>query len=54
VIGLLRFMHTMRAIQGALTVASSVQIILGFSQVWGIFSRYILIAWLVFELKMIE
>lgn len=30
----------MRAIQGALIVAASIQIILGYSQVWGIFSRY--------------
>ncbi|KAL7142298.1 hypothetical protein ABFS83_08G114700 [Erythranthe nasuta] len=36
----LRFMHTMRAIQGALIVASSIQIILGYSQVWGLFSRF--------------
>jgi nucleobase transporter 1/2 len=35
-----RFIHTMRAIQGALIVASSIQIILGYSQVWGLFSRY--------------
>ncbi|KAF9587721.1 hypothetical protein IFM89_004698 [Coptis chinensis] len=31
---------TMRAIQGALIVASSVQIVLGFSQLWGICSRF--------------
>lgn len=30
----------MRAIQGALIVASSVQIILGYSQLWAICSRY--------------
>ncbi|XP_058201002.1 nucleobase-ascorbate transporter 2 isoform X2 [Rhododendron vialii] len=36
----LRFLSTMRAIQGALIVASSVQIILGYSQLWGIFSRF--------------
>ncbi|KAH1081741.1 hypothetical protein J1N35_021502 [Gossypium stocksii] len=36
-----RFLQTMRAIQGALIVASSIQIILGYSQVWGLFSRYI-------------
>ncbi|GFP79594.1 nucleobase-ascorbate transporter 1 [Phtheirospermum japonicum] len=36
----LRFIHTMKAIQGALLVASSVQIILGYSQVWGLFSRF--------------
>src|SRR5438105_4489933 len=29
----------MRAIQGALIVSSSIQIILGYSQLWGIFSR---------------
>ncbi|KAK4777369.1 hypothetical protein SAY87_017556 [Trapa incisa] len=34
-----RFIQTMRAIQGALIVASSIQIILGYSQVWGLFSR---------------
>ncbi|KAK2995997.1 hypothetical protein RJ640_017361 [Escallonia rubra] len=33
-----RFLNTMRAIQGALIVASSVQIILGYSQLWAIFS----------------
>lgn len=36
-----RFIQTMRAIQGALIVAASIQIILGYSQVWGLFSRYI-------------
>ncbi|XP_068668877.1 nucleobase-ascorbate transporter 1-like isoform X2 [Aristolochia californica] len=35
-----RFIQTMRAIQGALIVASSIQIILGYSQLWGIFSRF--------------
>ncbi|KAK2442617.1 N-terminal acetyltransferase [Trifolium repens] len=35
-----RFIHTMRAIQGALIVASSIQIVLGYSQVWGLFSRF--------------
>ncbi|KAL9255284.1 Nucleobase-ascorbate transporter 1-like protein, partial [Drosera capensis] len=35
-----RFIHTMRAIQGALVVASSIQIILGYSQIWGLFSRF--------------
>ncbi|KAL9145049.1 hypothetical protein ABFS82_13G013700 [Erythranthe guttata] len=35
-----RFIHTMRAIQGALIVASSIQIIIGYSQVWGLFSRF--------------
>lgn len=39
-IGLQRFIHTMRAIQGALIVASSIQIVLGYSQVWGLFSRF--------------
>ncbi|KAG7962543.1 hypothetical protein I3843_09G070800 [Carya illinoinensis] len=36
----LRFLNTMRAVQGALIVASSVQIILGFSQMWAICSRF--------------
>uniref|UniRef100_A0A1J3HCU7 Nucleobase-ascorbate transporter 2 n=1 Tax=Noccaea caerulescens TaxID=107243 RepID=A0A1J3HCU7_NOCCA len=36
----LRFLSTMRAVQGAIIVASSVQIILGFSQMWGICSRF--------------
>ncbi|KAK6120629.1 hypothetical protein DH2020_045624 [Rehmannia glutinosa] len=36
----LRFIQTMRAIQGALIVAASIQIILGYSQVWGLFSRF--------------
>lgn len=40
-IRLQRFIQTMRAIQGALIVASSIQIIMGYSQVWGLFSRYI-------------
>ncbi|KAK5818144.1 hypothetical protein PVK06_023075 [Gossypium arboreum] len=35
-----RFIQTMRAIQGALVIASSIQIILGYSQVWGLFSRF--------------
>ncbi|KAK4361208.1 hypothetical protein RND71_020160 [Anisodus tanguticus] len=35
-----RFLSTMRAIQGALIVASSVQIILGYSQLWAICSRF--------------
>ncbi|MQL97900.1 hypothetical protein Taro_030592 [Colocasia esculenta] len=35
-----RFVQTMRAIQGALIVASSIQIILGYSQLWGICSRF--------------
>lgn len=35
-----RFLSTMRAIQGALIVGSSVQIILGYSHLWAIFSRF--------------
>ncbi|XP_021631156.1 nucleobase-ascorbate transporter 1 isoform X1 [Manihot esculenta] len=35
-----RFIRTMRAIQGALIVASSIQIILGYSQLWGLLSRF--------------
>ncbi|KAG2712127.1 hypothetical protein I3760_04G110300 [Carya illinoinensis] len=35
-----RFIQTMRAIQGALIVASSIQIVLGYSQLWGLFSRF--------------
>eukprot|EP01018_Ginkgo_biloba_P015124 Gb_40643 [translate_table: standard] len=35
-----RFLHTMRAIQGALIASSSLQIILGYSQLWGICSRF--------------
>ncbi|KAG6416657.1 hypothetical protein SASPL_124092 [Salvia splendens] len=35
-----RFESSMRAIQGALIVASSVQIILGYSQLWAICSRF--------------
>ncbi|XP_010943259.1 nucleobase-ascorbate transporter 1 [Elaeis guineensis] len=35
-----RFLQTMRAIQGALIIASSLQVILGYSQLWGIFSRF--------------
>ncbi|XP_010274460.1 PREDICTED: nucleobase-ascorbate transporter 2-like [Nelumbo nucifera] len=35
-----RFIQTMRAIQGALIVASSIQIVLGYSQLWGICSRF--------------
>ncbi|XP_060966933.1 nucleobase-ascorbate transporter 1-like isoform X1 [Cannabis sativa] len=34
------FIQTMRAIQGALIIASSIQIIMGYSQVWGLFSQY--------------
>lgn len=36
-----RFKHTMRAIQGALIAGSSVQIVLGFSGVWGIFTKFL-------------
>ncbi|PPD73558.1 hypothetical protein GOBAR_DD29531 [Gossypium barbadense] len=32
----MRFLYTMRAVQGALIVASSIQIILGYSQMWAI------------------
>uniref|UniRef100_A0A1D1ZJ98 Nucleobase-ascorbate transporter 2 n=1 Tax=Anthurium amnicola TaxID=1678845 RepID=A0A1D1ZJ98_9ARAE len=35
-----RFLQTIRAIQGALIVSSSIQIILGYSQLWGICSRF--------------
>ncbi|CAA0837100.1 Nucleobase-ascorbate transporter 1 [Striga hermonthica] len=35
-----RFIQTMRAVQGALIVAASIQIVLGYSQVWGLFSRF--------------
>ncbi|XP_077227834.1 nucleobase-ascorbate transporter 2-like [Tasmannia lanceolata] len=35
-----RFLQSMRAIQGALIISSSVQIILGYSQLWGICSRF--------------
>lgn len=35
-----RFVQTMRAIQGALIVSSSIQIILGYSQLWAICSRF--------------
>ncbi|XP_008793044.2 nucleobase-ascorbate transporter 2-like [Phoenix dactylifera] len=35
-----RFVQTMRATQGALIISSSIQIILGYSQLWGIFSRF--------------
>ncbi|KAL2930933.1 Nucleobase-ascorbate transporter 2 [Bienertia sinuspersici] len=35
-----RFNSTMRAVQGALIVASSLQIILGYSQLWAICSRW--------------
>ncbi|CAN6462524.1 unnamed protein product [Victoria cruziana] len=36
----IRFLHTIRAVQGAMIIASSLQIILGFSQLWGILSQY--------------
>lgn len=36
-----RFLHTMRAIQGALIASSSVQIVLGFSGLWGIMTRFL-------------
>ncbi|KAJ7298453.1 hypothetical protein O6H91_16G058700 [Diphasiastrum complanatum] len=36
-----RFLRTMREIQGALIVASSIQIILGFSGLWGILLKFI-------------
>ncbi|CAN6447102.1 unnamed protein product [Victoria cruziana] len=35
-----RFIWTMRAVQGATIIASGLQIILGFSQAWGVFSRF--------------
>ncbi|KAI4991005.1 hypothetical protein ZWY2020_039376 [Hordeum vulgare] len=35
-----RFLQTMRATQGALIVSSSIQIILGYSQLWAICSRF--------------
>ena len=35
-----RFLQTMRAIQGSMIVSSSVQIILGYSQLWGICTRF--------------
>ncbi|KAJ7556053.1 hypothetical protein O6H91_05G066600 [Diphasiastrum complanatum] len=35
-----RFHHTMREIQGALIVASSIQVILGFSWLWGVVLRF--------------
>lgn len=37
----IRFLHTMRAIQGALIGSSSIQIVLGFSGLWGILIRFI-------------
>ncbi|CAH9072750.1 unnamed protein product [Cuscuta epithymum] len=36
----IRFIQTMKAIQGAMIVAASIQIILGYSQVWGLLSRF--------------
>ncbi|VFQ60489.1 unnamed protein product [Cuscuta campestris] len=36
----IRFIQTMRAIQGALIVASIIQIVLGYTQVWGLLSRF--------------
>ncbi|PKU66640.1 Nucleobase-ascorbate transporter 3 [Dendrobium catenatum] len=35
-----RFVHTMRAIQGALIVSSFVNIIIGYSKAWGNFSKF--------------
>lgn len=35
-----RFSHTMRAIQGALIVASFLNIVIGYSKLWGTYSRY--------------
>lgn len=35
-----RFVHTMRAIQGALIVASFLNIVIGYSKAWGHYSRY--------------
>ncbi|CAA6657539.1 unnamed protein product [Spirodela intermedia] len=36
-----RFIHTMRAIQGALIIASSLQISFGFLGIWGVVVRYL-------------
>ncbi|KAH7429907.1 hypothetical protein KP509_09G071100 [Ceratopteris richardii] len=36
-----RFLHTMRNVQGALISSSSLQIILGYSGLWGILSRFL-------------
>ncbi|XP_039035950.1 nucleobase-ascorbate transporter 2-like [Hibiscus syriacus] len=36
----MRFLYTMRVVQGALIVASSIQIILGYSQMWAISTRF--------------
>ncbi|XP_052115533.1 uncharacterized protein LOC107474589 isoform X3 [Arachis duranensis] len=38
--GIVEILSTMRAVQGALIVASCIQIILGFSQIWAICSRF--------------
>lgn len=42
----------MRAVQGALIVASSIQIILGYSQIWAICSRYFLFPKLISKQKL--
>lgn len=36
-----RFIHTMRTTQGALIVASILNMILGFSTVWGQYAKYV-------------
>ncbi|KAL9257757.1 Nucleobase-ascorbate transporter 2-like protein [Drosera capensis] len=36
----LRFRNTMKAVQGSMIVASSIQVILGYSQLWAICSRF--------------
>ncbi|MCO5603806.1 hypothetical protein L7F22_057958 [Adiantum nelumboides] len=36
-----RFIHSMRAIQGALIASSSLQVVLGFSGLWGIMTRFV-------------
>lgn len=36
-----RFLRTMRAVQGALIASASLQIIVGFSGLWGIFTRFL-------------
>ena len=35
-----RFLHTMRTTQGALIVASILNMILGFSTIWGAYAKY--------------
>jgi hypothetical protein len=35
-----RFLHTMRAVQGAIITSSTIHIVLGFSGLWGILARY--------------